>query len=200
MALGRDAARAKGGRALPPLLLVTDPARTPEPWRAAARLPAGAGIVFRAFGAPDAIETGRRLAEAAEARGLTLLVGADPDLAEAVGAHGLHLPERRLSQGPALRASRPGWLLTGAAHSGEALARAAAAGLDAALLSPVFASASPSAGAPLGPARFAELARAAALPVYALGGVTAGTAPALAGSGACGIAAAEGVIAAFGSD
>lgn len=200
MALGRDAPRAKGARPLPPLLFVTDPARTPEPWRTAARLPAGAGIVLRAFGRDDAVEAGRRLADVAAARGLVLLVGQDAALAEAVGADGVHLPERDLARGPALKTARPDWIVTGAAHSAEALGAAATAGLDAALLSPVFPSASPSAGPPLGVARFSALARAAGLPVYALGGVNAATAPALVGSGACGVAAVEGVVEAFGAD
>jgi thiamine-phosphate pyrophosphorylase len=62
----------------------------------------------------------------------------------------------------------------------------------------VFASASPSAGAPLGPAAFAELVEGARLPVYALGGVTAETAPALLESGAAGLAAVEGVMEVYG--
>src|SRR5690606_8570789 len=83
-------------RALPALLFLTDPERTPEPWTAAARLPPGAGVVLRAFGRADALETGRRLAETARTRGLRLLVGADAALAEALGADGVHLPERSL--------------------------------------------------------------------------------------------------------
>jgi thiamine-phosphate pyrophosphorylase len=55
----------------------------------------------------------------------------------------------------------------------------------------VFASASPSAGRPLGALGFAALARGAGLPVYALGGVNAATARLLARSGAAGLAAVE---------
>lgn len=174
---------------MPPLLFLTDPERTPEPWLRAERLPSGAGVVFRAFGAPDALETGRRLAEMARARGVFLLVGADPDLADALEADGLHLPERDLARGPALRARRPDWLITGAAHSADALRAGDRHGLDAALLSPVFPSASPSAGEALGVERFSDLVREAALPVYALGGLTAGNAAQLADSGGCGLAA-----------
>lgn len=160
----------------------------------AERLPAGAGIIYRAFGAADALQTARRLREIAQARGLTLLIGRDAELAQACGADGLHLPEIDGWRGPGLRAAHPGWILTGAAHSESAVAACAAAGLDAALLSPVFPSASPSAGQALGLARFGAIARAAALPVYALGGVNAETAPGLIGSGAAGIAAVEGLL------
>ncbi len=174
---------------LPPLLFLTDPARTPDPVACAERLPRGSGVIHRAFGDPFAVETSHRLREVTGERGLLLLIGADADLAEEVGADGVHLPERALDQTERLRLRRPGWLLTGAAHSASALAGARARGLDAALLSPVFESFSPSAGAPLGVTRFTDLVRSAGLPVYALGGVTAETAAGLANSGAAGLAA-----------
>ena len=71
-------------------------------------------------------------------------------------------------------------------------------GLDAALLSAVFESASPSAGTPLGAARSPPWSRGAALPVYALGGVTAETAPALLATGAAGLAAVDAIVELFG--
>lgn len=193
-ALGRAHAKANpDGCALPPLLFLTDPDRTPEPWLQAGRLPQGAGVVFRWFGRPDSVEVGRRLADVSRARGLTFLVGADADLAETLGADGLHLPERLVADATALRRD-PDWLMTGAAHSPEALNRAAVAGLDAALLSPVFPSLSPSAGEAIGPAPFSAWVAQARLPVYALGGVTQTTAPHLSHSGACGLAVVGGLM------
>jgi thiamine-phosphate pyrophosphorylase len=62
-------------------------------------------------------------------------------------------------------------------------------GVDAVVISPVFASASPSAGRPLGVRRFAAMVREAGVPCYALGGVNASTVGALSKSGAAGIAA-----------
>jgi thiamine-phosphate pyrophosphorylase len=148
-------------------------------------------VIYRAFGAEDAVATGRRLAALCRRRGLVLLAGADEGLAAAIGADGLHLPERGLAGAPRIAARRPEWILTGAAHSRRALARARAGGLDAALVSPVFESRSPSAGKPLGALRFARLVRGAGLPVYALGGINPATARRLTGTGACGIAAME---------
>lgn len=185
LSLSRQAAPRK---ALPPLLFLTDPDRAPDPQAVAERLPAGAGIVFRAFGAANAVDQGRRLAAIARERGLTLLVGADAALALACGADGLHLPERAIADLPDLKRRHPDWLITAAAHSAEALTQAALAGADAALLSAVFPSASPSAGPPLGEARFAQLVRTAGLPIYALGGVNTKTAPRLLASGAVGLA------------
>jgi thiamine-phosphate pyrophosphorylase len=179
---------ASARKSLPPLLFLTDPERTPDPEGVAARLPAGAGIVFRAFGAPDAVDQGQRLAAIARERQLVLLVGADEILAEACGAHGVHLPERMIAELSGLKARRPDWLFTAAAHSAAALHAAAAGGADAALLSSVFASQSPSAGPPLGQRRFAALVSDAGLPVYALGGVTVKTAPRLLATGAVGLA------------
>ena len=171
------------------MLILTDPQRTPDPVALAERLPRGAALVYRAFGAPEAFRVAEALGRLARGRGLVLLIGADAALAKACGAHGVHLPERRVAQAPRLRAAWPGALITGAAHSERALAAAAAAGLDAALLSAVFASRSPSAGAPIGPMRLAALVRRARLPVYALGGVDASTVRRLAGCGVAGVAA-----------
>ena len=184
---------------LPPLLFFTDPDRTPLPWETAARLPSGAGVVFRGFGAAGAGDTALRLREATARRGVRLLVGLDADLAEAVGADGVHLPERALDQAPALAAARPDWRITGAAHSAEALSRAT--GLHAAVLSPVFpAGGASSVKAALGGTAFREAAGGAPVPVYALGGIDAAHARALIGSGACGLAGVSAIQAAFGPD
>jgi thiamine-phosphate pyrophosphorylase len=164
----------------------TDPDRTPDPLALARRLPPGTGLVYRAFGAPDRVETAQALAEIARRRGLVLLVGADPELAVRCGAAGLHLPERLAGRAPRLR--RPGWIITAAAHSTRAARRP---GVDAFILSAVFPSASPSAGAPLGALRFALGARRAAAPVYALGGVNDQTAARLRLTGAAGLAGVE---------
>lgn len=190
--LRRGRGREKAGP-LPTLWLVTDPQRLPDPAAAARRLPPGSGVIYRAFGAADAPLVARRLAEVARDRRLVLLIGKDEALAAACGAAGVHLPERDIAALPRLRARHPGWRFTVAAHSARALARAARAGADAALLSPAFASRSPSAGAPLGPVRFAALARRARLPVIALAGITAKTAPRLTDAAAYGLAAVEGL-------
>jgi thiamine-phosphate pyrophosphorylase len=174
---------------LPPLLILTDPLRTADPVGLAERLPSGAGLVYRPFGASDAAVTARVLARVARRRSLVLLIGADAELAKACGAAGVHLPERLAFTAPRLRARWPEAILTAAAHGAHALHRAEAAGVDAALLSAVFPSRSPSAGAPLGPVRTTALARGVGLPVLALGGVSARTALRLAGTGVWGIAA-----------
>ena len=172
-------------------MFFTDPARTPDPERALERLPRGAGVVYRAFGAADAEARGRRLVRIARRRGLTLLAGADARLAARIGADGVHLPERGAAAAAGLKRARRGWIVTCAAHSAAAIVTARRAGADAVFVSPVFASASPSAGRALGPLRFAALARGAPLPVYALGGINARTARRITGLGIAGFAAVD---------
>ena len=184
-------------RPLPPLLFFTDPERTPRPWETATALPPGSAVIFRHFGSADAALTARRLRDATGVAGVRLLIGLDTALAKSVEADGVHLPERALGQAKGLRAEYPDWLLTGAAHSANALALASV--LDATVLSPVFPAGGASATRPeLGVERFAQLVRSAPCPVYALGGIHAGNARELIGSGACGLAGVEAIRAAFG--
>ena len=187
--------RRAGAVSLPPLLFFTDPDRTPRPWEAAARLPAGAGVVFRTFGRPEATETGHRLRAATRSAGVRLLVGLDFDLAEAIAADGLHLPERAAEQAGAIRVRRPDWLITAAWHGAGT---PVTAGLDALTLSPVFPAGGASAAKPaLGVEAFRMRAADAGLPVYALGGVTPDKAASLLDSGACGLAGVGAVQSAF---
>ena len=181
------------GSALPALVLMTDEVRLADPLPAACALPAGSAIVLRHYGAPERAALARRLAAIARRRGLLLLVGGDPALARRVGADGVHLPERAIRRAGAVR-WHAHWLVTAAAHSHAALVSAAAAGADAALLSPVFATASHPGVRALGPHRFAALAAASPLPVYALGGIDGAHAHILRGSGAVGIAGIGGLI------
>jgi len=162
----------------------------------AARLPAGSGLVYRAFGAEDALAVAERLRAITHERGVVLLIGSDADLADRVGADGVHLPERALSAAYALGGKRPDWLLTGAVHSVEAVERAR--DLDAVVLSPIFPPGGPSARRPaLGLPALKQASRQASLPVYALGGIDADRAETLIDSGACGIAGVEAIARAF---
>ncbi|MGE5503331.1 MAG: thiamine phosphate synthase [Actinomycetota bacterium] len=182
-----------GKRRLPPLLLVTDATRLPDPMAAAARLPPGSGVVLRHYDAADRPQLARRLAAVARQRRLALLVAGDWRLAAAVGAAGLHLPEGLARHGvlaPLLGwVRRRGALLSIAAHSPAALARARRLGAAGAVLSPVFATRSHPGAPVIGPLRFSAWIRRAGLPVHALGGIGTATAARLKHSGAAGLAA-----------
>ena len=66
--------------------------------------------------------------------------------------------------------------------------------LDALFISSLFPSQSPSAGTPIGIDAFHQSVRALPVPLFALGGITAGTALQLIGSGGAGLAAIGGLI------
>lgn len=134
------------------------------------------GITLAQLRAQALDESGyRRLAQPllrqAGALGLRLLLNAAPELAQELGAAGVHLSSTRLmalQQRPL-----PAGLWVGAScHDAEQLAQAERIGADFAVLSPVQATASHPDARPLGWQRYAELVDGAGLPVYALGGLT----------------------------
>ncbi len=186
--LGREAGAPAG---LPTLYALTDPERTPDPLALAERLPPGAALIYRTFGAPAAERMAQARRRVCTAGGVMLLIGADVALAERIGADGVHVPERLWRNLPRLCRRGPGWLLTAAAHSAAAARRAAALGADAVLVSTAFTSASPSAAPPLGPQRLAAIARSATAPVIALGGIDEITACRLLNTGVAGVAAVD---------
>ena len=183
-----------GGRRLPVLFLMSDPDRLPDPRPYLHRLPRGAGVILRCYGAnpgdaPSPVQA-RRLRKACHARGLWLLIAGDDHLAAQARADGIHLGEWRLGRGAWKRGparARRG-LVTASCHGRAALSRAAAAGVDAVLLAPVFATESHSDARILGHLRFAALVRQCRLPVFALGGVGPANIGRLAPTGAAGIA------------
>jgi 8-oxo-dGTP diphosphatase len=114
------------------------------------------------------------LAEAAfrlcDAHGARLLLNRDPFSIRGLPCHGVHLTARRLAS-VTHRPFDDGRLVGASCHGACDLARAALLGLDYALLSPVRATLSHPDVSPMGWEGFAELAFAAKLPVYALGGL-----------------------------
>lgn len=161
---------------LPKLLLITGPDPGDPPnflSRLQSALAGGIRLVqLRAHALDPAAY--RRLAEDAyalcEAAGARLLLNRDPLEVIGLPRHGLHLRARALGSLEA-RPGLPGDLIGASCHDTQELTRAAALGLDYALLSPVRRTASHGEAPPLGWTRFAELVDPAPLPVYALGGL-----------------------------
>lgn len=191
LARAAAALNARAGLAgrLPPLALMTDDLRLPDPLPAARALPRGSLVILRARDAERRAALAASLRAIAHECGLVLLIAADPVLAARAGADGLHLPEARANEAHHWRARHPGWLITCAAHSLRAVRRAGCVRADAAFLSPAFATQSHEERMPLGALRFRIFAREAMLPIYALGGVDAETARQLAGARCAGLAA-----------
>jgi 8-oxo-dGTP diphosphatase len=120
----------------------------------------------------DAVrELAARLLPTARAHGAQLLLNADIEGARRLGPGvGVHLKGTQL----ATLTERPlPWNqpVGASCHDAGQLAQAVRVGADFATLSPLAPTASHPQASPLGWARFGELAAAAALPVYALGGV-----------------------------
>lgn len=178
---------------LPPLVALTDPDRTPDVLAFAEALPDGCALIYRHFEAADHIEIAGALALIAERKGLTFLIAADPALAEAVEADGVHWPARLARAARDWRRTHAEAVMTMSAHDRSELEQAARCGADAALLSPVFTTRSAGSGEALGRFRAAALVRQSPLPVYALGGVNARTARRLAGTGFSGLAGIDGL-------
>ena len=177
---------------LPPLLLITDGDRLPDPTPIVSRLPAGSFVIFRHYESERRAKLAESLARLCRRRRLKFLVGNDVRLAFRVRADGVHFAEAVLTRARAIHRATPlrrVWIVTASAHSFAALRRAARFGADAALLGPVFETKSHPGTPGLGPIRFANLARQSPIPVYALGGITDRNAGRLAGTKGSGLAA-----------
>ncbi len=175
---------------LPPLFFVSDPKRTPHPEDIAAHLPPGCGVIYRSFGESHALQRARLLRKIADDDGLVLLIGEDEALAREVRADGVHLPERHMDRVPGLAGD---FLVTVACHSHDAIRRPEIHSAHAVLVSPVFASRSPSAAGiePLGVKGVRALVDASPVPVYGLGGISCDTIGMLKTSGLSGVAAVD---------
>ncbi len=164
------------GNGLPPAFFLTDPQRTPDPLRTIASLPAGWGVIYRHFGVTDRRETTKEIQKLARRRKLTLLVSADAALFD-LDVDGFHWPRSQpFNRSIAQSKSR---IHTGSAWNRKQIGLCRQRGLSACLVSSIFPSQSPSAPPAMGIQRFRHLALETQFPIYALGGVTEKTAPAL---------------------
>ena len=171
LARAAAALNATGRSGLPPLVLMTDDERLPDPLAAARALPRGSMVIVRARQSSHRAKLAAELRVIARARGLVLLIANDSALADRVGAAGVHLPESHARAAAHWRSLRPRWLITAAAHSLATAAQAHRSGADAVFLGPVFATRSHPGGPALGAARARLMARQLPRPVYALGGI-----------------------------
>lgn len=194
--LARQAQRLNARRVwhLPPLILMTDDKRVPEPLAAARVLPKGSAVILRHRNENERARLGAALRELARQNDLLLLIAGDAALAARLGADGVHFPETQWTSILPCRTRHPKWIITAAAHSEHALLRANRVAADAVLLAPLFHTKSHPERAGFGPARFRLLAARVPIPIYALGGITAANARMLIDAPIAGIAAIDGLL------
>jgi thiamine-phosphate pyrophosphorylase len=183
---------------LPRLLVITDRMQARSGLEEVVRAAAGAGawVLFRDKDVPPAErrEMALRLRAVTRAAGTPLSISADVELAEDVGANGVHLQRLADVAGARRRLGAKTWIGFSAHGLAEA-AEAGAAGVDYATLSPIFSSLSkPGYGPALGVDVFR--ARTGDIPLLALGGLTPERAGSCIGAGAHGVAVMGGVMAA----
>ena len=143
------------------------------------------------------LATARALTVVVREGGALLLVNDRVDVALAAGADGVHLKRNSIDLADARRLVGPDRLIGASTHSEAEVREAFQSGADYVVFGPVLATPS-KAGIfePRGAARFGEVARAAAGPVLALGGVSEETLPFLALGDLPGIAVIRAVFAA----
>ena len=126
-----------------------------------------------------------------------LLINSRFEIAQEIGAAGVHLP----SAGPSVSSVRheagPGFLIGCSTHTPGELGAAADGGADLVTYSPVYVPTSkPGYGPPVGLDGLRQAAASTVAPVYALGGITPERVPGCRVSGAAGIAVMSGILAA----
>ena len=108
------------------------------------------------------------------------------DVARACAADGVHLREDGIAPAAARRLGATAFLIGRSVHSADAAA--ASDGADYVITGPVFETVSKAGHPGMGVDGFRRIARSAPCPVWAIGGVTQWQAPALADTGAAGVA------------
>lgn len=121
-----------------------------------------------------------------------LMLNTSEALFKHVSADGLHLTSQRLMQLSARPIPRNKWLAA-SCHSLEEIAKARTVGVDFIVLGPVQVTASHPDANPLGWEAFSRLAASAAMPVYALGGMSVADVKQSRECGGQGIAAISGL-------
>jgi thiamine-phosphate pyrophosphorylase len=185
----------------PPLLLVTDRRRARRPLEEIAAAAFAAGCRWLSLREKDLPAAERQdLLQRLVVLGArwNACVGVHEDIVAATGAGAgaIHLPDGAALNGVRARLGADA-LLGISAHDVAGIERAAAAGVDYVTLSPIFATSSkPGYGPALGLDRLAQIAAHVAVPIVALGGIDAASAPDCMAAGAAGVAVMGAVMAA----
>jgi thiamine-phosphate pyrophosphorylase len=178
----------------PPYIYMADrPPRVPL-YDALARLPYGTWTVVRDYGAAGRPDFVRSCLSLCGRMGIpaSVAVGSEADffLLERFrdALYGAHLPRHMHAFASGIKERFPRLCVTASAHDEEEARNLAGLPVDAAIVSPVFPTASHPDAAALGKEGFSVLRRRCGIPCYALGGIAAGDVPGLVQDGAAGVA------------
>jgi thiamine-phosphate pyrophosphorylase len=126
--------------------------------------------------------------------GASLVVNGSAEIAEAVGAEGVHLPENQSATVEQVRKKYPGLLVGVSVHSLASARSAESMGADYITFSPIFDTPSKRQyGFPQGLGKLREVTRSVGVPVLALGGITVERIPDVMNAGAFGVALMSGI-------
>lgn len=150
-------------------------------------------LLFRApaLGVDTYLQQAARMLQRCQKAGAGLLLHGDPDFLRELPAAGIHLPAQKLAGFSQRPVADRVWLAA-SVHGEAELAQAQAIGVDFVTLSPVKPTLSHPQATVLGWVRFAEIARSAHIPVYALGGMTEQDVQEAWGAGGQGVAGIRG--------
>ena len=188
-------------KSLPKLLVITEAATMKggfEPALLAALQGGAQWVQFREreLAPRPQIEAFRRSQRLCERFGAQLFLNGRADVARAVHAEGLHLPEWELPVDAARLSLGFHTPIGVSVHSVESAKRAASEGADYLLFGAVYPTLSHPGMEPAGLAALGEVTAAVPIPVYAVGGITVERVPQCLEAGAAGIAVIRAVWAA----
>jgi thiamine-phosphate pyrophosphorylase len=158
---------------LPPLIFLTERNRFENIFTTLNSIPEQTLVIIRDYdlGYSERLEYCKKIVEICKARGIKILIGKDPDLAQQVNADGIHIPEKLLPNLKQWKRKKSNWLFTTSCHSKSSLKNIDLDIVDAILLSPVFPTKSHPDAEVLGPDRFKNIAASSKISIYALGGI-----------------------------
>lgn len=155
-------------------------------------------VQLREKGAEDALilQEARELKALCHRYGVPFLVNDRPDLAQAVGADGVHVGQEDTGLTEARNLLGPNALLGGSAHTVEEALAAQAAGADYLGCGAVFGSGTKHNVSQMPLETLTAICQAVDIPVVAIGGVSLDSLPLLADTGIAGVAVISGLFAA----
>ena len=142
------------------------------------------------------LQEARELKALCHRYGVPFLVNDRPDLAQAVGADGVHVGQEDTGLTEARNLLGPNALLGGSAHTVEEALAAQAAGADYLGCGAVFGSGTKHNVSQMPLETLTAICQAVDIPVVAIGGVSLDNLPLLAGTGIAGVAVISGLFAA----